>query len=183
MMKNILRSILEGAKIVVLSLVIVIPIRYFIFQPFIVKGESMMPNFQNGNYLIIDELSYRFREPIRGEVIVLRYPYNSSQRYLKRVIGLPGETIEINGTAVKIRDKNGQEIALNESVYLPAGTITEGDIVLLLKDNEYFVLGDNRAFSSDSRSWGVLPESKIVGRVFLRLWPIDEIAAFAAPAI
>ncbi len=195
-MKNFLRSILEGArsggarlaifeaaKIVVLALAIVVPIRYFIFQPFIVKGESMMPNFQNGNYLVIDELSYRFRPPARGEVIVLRYPYNPGQRYLKRIIGLPGETMEIRNAAIKILDKNGREIFLNETAYLPAGTITEGDVIFSLKNDEYFVLGDNRAFSSDSRSWGILPKNKIVGRVALRLWPADEIAVFAAPAI
>ncbi|PIZ77308.1 MAG: signal peptidase I, partial [Parcubacteria group bacterium CG_4_10_14_0_2_um_filter_7_35_8] len=125
-MKNFFIFVWETIKIVILALLIVLPIRYFVFQPFIVRGQSMEPNFQNGNYLIIDEISYRFKEPARGEVIVFRYPYNPSQRYIKRIIGLPGETIEIRDTQVYVFDKNGQKITLKEDTYLPETDITIG---------------------------------------------------------
>ncbi|MDP3093165.1 MAG: signal peptidase I [bacterium] len=180
-MKTFLNFVWETLKIVFLALAIVLPIRYFIFQPFIVKGQSMEPNFQQGNYLIIDELSYRLRDPKRGEVVVFKYPYNPSQRYIKRIIGLPGETLEIKDQKIRIFDEQGQEKILEENTYLPEEDLTTGDIRLTLKEKEFFVLGDNRLSSSDSRSWGVLPQSNIIGRVLFRLWPLGEVSEINAP--
>jgi len=166
----------EILKIVLIALVIVIPIRYFLFQPFIVKGQSMEPNFENSNYLIVDELSYRFRDPQRGEVVVFRYPKNISQRFIKRIIGLPGEKIEIEAGVVMMNGK-----ILDESKYLPSGVQTTGNTQISLDENEYFVLGDNRISSFDSRQWGVLPRKNIVGRVYFRAWPITDLTKFEAP--
>lgn len=171
----------EIIRIVILASLIVIPIRYFIFQPFFVQGISMEPNFHNGDYLIVDELTYRFRDPQRGEVIVFRYPKNPSQRYIKRIVGLPGETVEIKDGQVVVVDKDGRE-ALNESNYLSPSTPTSGNIRVSLSEDEYFVLGDNREYSSDSRRWGVLPEKNIVGKVYLRAWPFTALAQFEAPS-
>lgn len=172
--------LLEIVRIVILASLIVIPIRYFIFQPFFVQGISMEPNFHNGDYLIVDEITYRFREPQRGEVIVFRYPKNPSQRYIKRIVGLPGETVEIKDSQVVVVDEDGKEV-LNESTYLPPDTLTSGNIRVSLSKDEYFVLGDNREYSSDSRRWGVLPRKHIVGRVYLRAWPFAALAQFEAP--
>ena len=180
-MREFLNFIWETLKIVVVALAIVLPIRYFIFQPFIVNGQSMEPNFQDGNYLIIDEISYRWNSPERGEVIVFRYPYNPTQRYIKRIIGLPGETVEVKDNRVTIIDKNGKEQVLNEDTYLPLDDLTIGNSKTTLKDNEFFVLGDNRLSSSDSRVWGVLPRDNIIGRVLFRLWPPQEVSAITIP--
>src|SRR3990172_2097128 len=169
-MKNTLNFLWEVFKIVVLALLIVIPIRYFVFQPFFVKGQSMEPNFENGDYLIIDEISYRVREPHRGEVIVFKYPQNTSQRYIKRIIGLPNETVEIKEGYIQIIKQGQTKEILDESKYLPNYIQTAGDLTVTLGDNEYFVLGDNRPISSDSRRWGILPEPDIIGRVFVRAW-------------
>ena len=140
----------------------------------------MEPNFENGDYLIIDEISYKFREPRRGEVIVFKYPYFPSQRYIKRIIGLPGETIEIKSGKIAIfNQKENQQLI--ETSYLPSNIQTSGDTRVSLNEGEYFVLGDNRTASSDSRAWGVLPEKDIVGRVFLRAWPVSVLAKFEAP--
>jgi len=166
----------EILKIVIIALVIVIPIRYFLFQPFIVKGQSMEPNFENSNYLIVDELSYRFRDPQRGEVVVFRYPKNISQRFIKRIIGLPGEKIEIEAGVVMMNGK-----ILDESKYLPSGVQTTGNTQISLDENEYFVLGDNRISSFDSRQWGVLPRKNIVGRVYFRAWPITDLTKIEVP--
>jgi len=176
--KNLL---LEIVKIVILATVIVFPVRYFLFQPFFVQGVSMEPNFENGDYLIIDEISYRFREPKRGEVIVFKYPKNPIQRYIKRIIGLPGETVKIEQGKVIIIDENGEEL-LDESEYLSDSIETSGNIRVSLLENEYFVLGDNRNFSSDSRRWGVLPENYIIGKVYVRAWPFAALAKFETPA-
>jgi len=179
--KNALSFIWEIVKIVIIALLIVVPIRYFIFQPFLVKGQSMEPNFENGDYLIIDEISYRIRQPQRGEVIVFKYPKNPSQRFIKRIVGLPGETIEIKDGKVIIY-KNGEPQGLDESSYLSKFLKTSGNIEISLSENEYFVLGDNRALSADSRSWGTLPRKDIIGRVFLRIWPLTTLAKIEAPA-
>ncbi len=176
-MKNFLSFLWETFKIVIIALAIVLPIRYFLFQPFFVKGASMEPNFDDGQYLIIDELSYRFRNPERGEVIVFKYPHDPSQRYIKRIIGLPGETVEVKDNKVFI----GNEV-LDESSYLSTDTPTPGLVKFVLGDKEYFVLGDNRLASSDSRRWGTLPRENIVGRVYLRTWPFATLTKFEAPA-
>ena len=179
-MKKFFLFVWDFLKIVIISLAIVAPIRYFLFQPFIVRGQSMEPNFSNGNYLIVDEISYRFRDPQRGEVIVFKSPTNPSQRFIKRIIGLPGETVEIENGNIRIF-KNGEMLFLKES-YLPSNLFTSGDIRVKLKDNEYFVLGDNRNFSWDSRKFGPISRDLIIGRVFLRAWPISEFSKIEAPA-
>ena len=176
MLREYLSPILETIKIILLALLIVMPIRYFLFQPFIVKGQSMEPGVVSGDYLIVDEITYRFREPARGEVIVFKYPFNPSHRYIKRIIGLPGEKVEIRNGKVYINGK-----PLNESTYLPPGTETPGEIETVLRENEYFVLGDNRIASADSRTWGPLPRKNIIGRAIIRAWPLDALAKFSAP--
>ncbi|MEK9135176.1 MAG: signal peptidase I [Patescibacteria group bacterium] len=177
-MRKVLTFVWETAKIIIIALLIVVPIRYFVFQPFFVKGQSMDPTFENGDYLIVDELSYKFRAPARGEVIVFKYPNDPSQRYIKRIIGLPGETVEIQAGKIIIfrADKN---ITLDEK-YLPPNDLTLGDTKAVLGAKDYFVLGDNRLASSDSRRWGSLPRDNIIGRVILRAWPLNSIAAFGA---
>jgi len=179
-MKSFFLFIWEITKIVVIALLIVVPIRYFLFQPFFVKGQSMEPNFEDGDYLIIDELSFRLRDPQRGEVVVFKYPNNLSQRYIKRIIGLPGETIEVKDGKVIVFNQGGGWI-LDESEYLSPAIQTPGDIRISLFENEYFVLGDNRYASSDSRRWGSLPRGDIVGRVIIRAWPFAALAKFEAP--
>jgi signal peptidase I len=163
----------EALKIVVVSLAIIIPIRYFLIQPFFVRGASMLPNFDNGEYLVINEIGYRFETPQRGQVIIFKYPLNPSQYYIKRIIGLPGETVEIKNGRVFI-----QGAVLDESDYLPEGRATSGNLKVELGQKEYFVLGDNRSASSDSRQWGILPRENIIGFVWIRAWPFDTFEVF-----
>lgn len=179
MIKNLLLSFFEIFKIFLIAFLIVIPIRYFLFQPFFVRGSSMEPSFHNFDYLIIDEISYRLREPTRGEVVVFKYPQDPSSRFIKRIIGLPGEEIKVEEGKVFVRE-NGEFRALQED-YLPSSIITSGNFHVLLKEDEYFVLGDNRAFSSDSRRWGPLERDEIVGRVLLRLFPFSCLAEIETP--
>ncbi|MDO8623889.1 MAG: signal peptidase I [bacterium] len=159
-----------------LIVLVVLPLRAFVISPFVVDGESMHPTFQNLDYLIIDEISYRFESPKRGEVIVFRYPLNPSIFYIKRVIGLPGETVSINHGAISIKDASGLLQTLAEP-YVATEDATYSKSVTL-GSGEYFVMGDNRPNSSDSRVWGPLPEKDIVGRVFLRLLPFSQASFF-----
>lgn len=136
----------------------------------------MAPAFEDGEYLIIDELSYRFSGPERGDVVVFRFPLNTSQFYIKRIIGLPDEKVMIKNGSIVISN-DSQEVPFDESMYLENG-YTAGDIEIDLQDEEYFVLGDNRNASSDSRRWGVLDDEFIMGKVFLRAWPVDRFTIF-----
>ncbi len=181
MVKNLLSFSWEISKIIIFALLIVAPVRYFLFQPFIVKGASMESNFYSGDYLIIDEISYRFEKPERGDVIVFRYPKDPSQRFIKRIIGLPNETVEINNEEIIIQTTDGITQILDESKYLSSRPLLGMDTVKL-NPNEYFVLGDNRQYSSDSRIWGPVDKKYIIGKVFLRVFPFSAFAKVEAPA-
>ncbi len=163
----------ELLKFVLIAAVIVFPIRIFIAQPFIVSGASMDPTFHNGQYLIVDELTYRFTEPSRGDVVIFRYPKNPNEFFIKRVIGLPGETVSIRGNDITVRRADGSTLTLEEPYVVNRGNGNQTDYPV--GDDEFFVMGDNRPESSDSRVWGVLPRKNIVGRAFIRLLPIDQL--------
>jgi signal peptidase I len=164
----------EIVRFSLFALLIVLPIRLFIAQPFIVSGASMETTFSTGQYLIVDQLTYHLEEPQRGDVIIFRYPKDPSKFFIKRVIGVPGDTVNISGNEVKITNTAFPEgVVLDESYILsmkPNTTLTE-----ILGDGEYFVMGDNRDASSDSRAWGVLQRDNIVGRAFLRLFPLTKV--------
>ena len=182
LMKQFLLSFYEVAEVVVISLFTVFVIRTYLVQPFLVSGASMEPNFQNGNYLLIDELSYRFKEPARGEVVVFKYPGDKKTYYIKRIIGLPNEHLVIKDGSVKIYNvANPEGLSLQEA-YLPKDVKTLGANDVTLGGDQYFVMGDNRYYSFDSRNWGAVARDEIVGITRLRLLPISAAQAFAAPA-
>jgi signal peptidase I len=170
----------ELLKAFILAMVIIVPIRYFLVQPFFVRGASMEPNFHDGEYLVVDQLSYRFREPKRGEVIVFRYPQDHSQFFIKRIIGLPGEDIRVADGRIMVKSSTYPSgVELEESEYIAQAIRTGGQLDVHLGNNEYFVLGDNRPASSDSRSWGAVSRDEIVGRAWIRAWPLDRILLFS----
>lgn len=181
----------EVVKVFFWALVIIMPIRIFLFQPFFVQGASMEPNFDDGDYLIINELGYKktevgagqfnfftvtpFKELQRGDIVVFKYPKNPQQYFIKRIIALPGEKIEIASGKVMIFNKEHPDgFTLDESGYLPKDLDTTPDMARALSDKEYFVMGDNRKFSHDSRAWGPLPEDMVIGKVMLRAWPVNK---------
>lgn len=162
--------LLELVRFSVIAVLIVVPIRLFIAQPFIVSGASMSDTFASGDYLIVDQVSYYFNEPARGDVIIFRYPKDPSKHFIKRVIGLPGDTVQIVGTKVIVSNaEHPNGITLTEPYIL--SMTNESSVIETLGEREYFVMGDNRDHSSDSRSWGVLQKERIVGRAWLRLFP------------
>jgi signal peptidase I len=168
----------ELLHVVVISLAIILPIRYFLIQPFYVKGASMEPNFHDHEYLIIDEISYRFSPPERGDIVVFRYPDDPRQFFIKRIVGLPGERIEISRGGVYLYNEERPEgFHLDESFYL-VDPYTSGEKVMDLSSDEYFLMGDNRSASMDSRAFGSVPKRFIVGKVLLRGWPPDKVKFF-----
>lgn len=165
----------EITRFTLLSLIIVIPVRMFIAQPFLVSGSSMDPTFEDGQYLIIDEISYYFNKPERNQVVVFRYPNNPSKYFIKRVIGLPGETIIVKDNRVTIKNKKNPEgFALSED-YVKNPDFQNRDIEIKLGEKQYFLMGDNRAASSDSRDWGPVDSKYITGQVLVRLLPVTKV--------
>lgn len=165
--------ILDLLKTGLVVFIIAFILRYFVIQPYIVDGQSMMPNYSNNEYLLAEKISYMIKEPKRGDVIVFRYPKNPSLNYIKRIIGLPGETVSIkNDTVSIINDQNPNGMILHED-YLPKTIKTEismgQSMTKKLNENEYFVMGDNREASSDSREWGALPKANIAGRSWVSI--------------
>jgi signal peptidase I len=170
----------ELLHVVIISLAIIIPVRYFLIQPFYVKGASMEPNFHDHEYLVIDEISYRFRAPARGDIVVFRYPNDPSQYFIKRVVGVPGDRVKIADNDVWIYGANSPEgVRLDESTYLASSVPTAGDKDVTLAPDEYFLMGDNRTASLDSRSFGPVTRDFIVGRVWVRGWPPEKFRVFA----
>lgn len=192
----------EIAKTVGIFLLAIILFRFYLFQPFLVKGTSMEPNFHDGEYLIVNELSYHISNPKRGDVVVFKHPepactdfVNSNYfnrvflqgpctNYIKRVVGLPGETVTIKDGNVFVKnDKNPNGFQLSEK-YIVAGTPTLGNQTVTLGKDEFFVLGDNRYpnASSDSREWGVLPRKNVTGKAGVILYPFSDFELVPQPA-
>ncbi|MCA9361315.1 signal peptidase I [Candidatus Kaiserbacteria bacterium] len=172
-----LHPILEIIQFAVIALIIVVPIRMFIAQPFIVSGASMVDTFHTGEYLIVDQISYRFHKPERGDIIIFRYPRDPSKFFIKRVIATPGDTIDINGNVVTIFNDEYPDGKVLDETYVESMK-PDTNLNEKLGSREYFVMGDNRDQSSDSRIWGVLQEENIIGRAFVRLFPISKLGAF-----
>ncbi|MDD2647014.1 MAG: signal peptidase I [Patescibacteria group bacterium] len=171
----------DVVKLVIIAFIIVWPIHKFVFQPFLVQGPSMEPNFYDREYLIVEEVSHHFVDPQRGEVVVLRSPYNSREYLIKRIIALPGERIVIKEGNIWIYNgKNPQGVKVEEN-YLPAGLNTGGEVDQMLAVDQYYVLGDNRSVSLDSRSFGPVQRGMVIGRVWLRGWPLNRLANFRLP--
>lgn len=166
------KGIREWIQVIILALIIALPIRHFVATPFVVQGASMDPTFSTGQFLIVDRMTYRLEDPKRGDVIVFEYPNDPSIYYIKRIIGLPGEKISIKDGKVSANDQ------LISEPYVDPIHATDDTSERTLGGTEYFVMGDNRSQSSDSRAWGPLDKHFIVGRPVVRLTPLSAIALF-----
>ncbi|TRZ77831.1 signal peptidase I [bacterium] len=170
-------------KIAIGALVIVFLVRHFLVQPFFVKGRSMEPNFHDGDYLITNEFDYKFNinPPARGDVIVFKYPKDETKYFIKRIIGLPKETVKINdGSIVIFNEESPAGFRLTEN-YIANSVFTSGNVSTTLGEEEYYVLGDRRFESSDSRQWGVLDKKYIIGKAWTRVWPLDTMGVIKDP--
>ena len=166
-------TIWELVRFAFIAIAVVIPIRIFIAQPFIVSGSSMFPTFKNGDYLVVDEISYRLKNPERFDVIIFRYPHDHTKYFIKRIIGLPNEKIDIKEGIITVTNSEHPDGLILEQPYVQ--NESDGNAHYELKEGEYFVMGDNRLASSDSRYWGALKRNLIIGKAFIRLLPIQNI--------
>ena len=175
---SVWHSILEWVKVIVIALAIALPVRWFIAEPFIVNGASMDPTFATGQFLVVDRVTYRFESPKRGDVIVFEYPNDPSTYYIKRIIGLPGETVTINDGIITIINKENPKGLKLDEPYISSEHFARDSSTRTLTDTQYFVMGDNRAQSSDSRYWGPLESHFIIGRPIVRLLPVQTISVW-----
>jgi len=171
--RGVMSFVWEVIRFVFLALIIVVPIRIYIAQPYIVSGTSMEPTFETGNYLIVDQLSYRLADPERGDIIIFRYPLKTSKFLIKRIIGLPGETLRMDVGSLAVTSAGTDEFIKIEEPYVEKMALNT--FSMTLSDDEYFVMGDNRRASLDSRVWGPLERKYIVGRALVRLLPLTQI--------
>jgi signal peptidase I len=173
-----LKSWWQIAKGIDILLILGLLFRFFVLQPFVVDGNSMEPNYHDKEYLLVNQLTYRLRAPERGETIIFRYPKDPQEDFIKRIVGLPGETLEIDHGQVYINDLLLEENYINVEEAL-SGQLSK----ITLKNDEYFVMGDNRNHSSDSRDWGALPRKNIIGRAWLNVYPLRYWGLVKNPAI
>lgn len=176
-----LKSWYQLAKSIDILLILGLLFRSFILQPYLVEGQSMEKNFQNNEFLLVDRISYRFRTPQRGEVIIFRFPKNTAEDYIKRIVGLPGENIKIENGQVFINNLPLEETYLSKGVKTNVPANNANSLDLTLKTGEYFVLGDNRNNSSDSREWGTVPQQNIIGRAWFSVYPFGNFGKIKNP--
>ena len=179
-LKKIGAFIYETIQTIVILLSLFTFIYFFAMQPHQIQGASMEPNFYNGEYILTDKISYRFNEPQRGQVIVFKAPNNPRRDYIKRIIGLPGETVSLENNSIYINGRKLTEDYLSEDEFISAGPYLGKANQAVVPEGNYFVLGDNRDHSQDSRSWGAIKRGAIIGKVFFRYWPPKMIGTIEA---
>lgn len=187
--RTIIQFFLEIAETAIMAILIFLALYLFLVRPHQVRGDSMLPNFHDGEYLLTEMVSYNLlrHPPVRGEVIVFRSPEQPNLDFIKRVVALPGERLKIqNGDVFIINSEHPEGFLFDES-YLENGTVTQGRRTI--KEGEifstgdgYVVFGDNRERSSDSREWGVIRREDIIGNVWLRYWPPEVFALIKSPS-
>ena len=178
-MKSLLAGVgvffLDIIETVVVALALFVVVYLFLFQPHQVKGNSMYPNFHDGEYILTDKISYRLGLPKRGDVIVFKAPKNEEVDYIKRIIGLPGDEIKVSAGLVYINNKKLNEDYLPTDYVTSSGSFLSEDAPVKITEGQYFVLGDNRNHSSDSREWGFVKKDEIIGKAFFRYWPVNRV--------
>lgn len=166
---------LDILETVVIALAIFVIIYLFLFQPHQVRGNSMYPNFHDADYLLTDKISYRLSQPKKGDVVIFVAPKNEEYDYIKRVVALPGEKVSINDAdQVLVDNQIVDEPFLPEDIKTYGGNFLEIGKTITVPEDQYFVLGDNRSHSSDSRDWGFVPKENLVGKAWFRYWPLDR---------
>lgn len=172
--RKLINMFFDFLETIVVALSIFVVVYLFLVQPHEVKGSSMEPNFQNNEYILTDKISYRFTKPHRGDVVIFKSPKNPDIDYIKRVIALPGEQVKVESGAVYVNNKKLPEKYLKDETNLFPGSFVQEGVNITVGEGDLFVLGDNRPHSSDSREFGPIPEKSIIGRAFIRYWPLPQ---------
>lgn len=178
--KKFFAFLVDLAEVGVVGLAIFVLVYLLVFQPHQVRGNSMLPSFQDKEYLLTDKISYRFNEPKRGEVVIFKAPRNEEYEYIKRILAAPGDTVMISEGRVFVNGRAIEETYLPEDSYTRYGLFLRDNQKVTVPENTYVVMGDNRDHSSDSREWGFVPRKNIIGRAWFRYWPPKQIGVLHA---
>ena len=187
-MKNVVRSFsaffLDLVETIVIGLSLFLVVYLFFMQPHQVNGQSMVPTFQSGEYVLTDKVSYKLGQPERGDIVVFHAPpaancpVGTGCDFIKRVLGVPGGTVEVRDDAIIVNGQALTEPYIHDEFETLPGAFTR-DRAITLGADEYFVSGDNRPYSSDSRAWGPIQKRDIVGKAFFRYWPADKVGSIS----
>lgn len=182
MLRRLGAFFLDTIQVIVFALAIFSFVYLLILQPHKIDGLSMYPNFDDGEYLLTDKVSYRFHEPQRGDVVVFKAPTSDEgTEFIKRIIGLPGEQISLKNGRFYVNGKALEEDYLSNDVFTSSGNFLEDGDNIIIPEGRFFVAGDNRPYSSDSRSWGFITKDAITGRAWLTYWPVNMAGVIEKP--
>jgi signal peptidase I len=172
-LRNLWLFFLDFLETIVVSLAIFAVVYIFLFQPHQVDGKSMEPNFHNAEYILTDKISYRLGDPKRGDVVVFHSPQDVGTDFIKRIVGVPGDLVMIKDGYFYLNGTRLDEEYINDPGKVAPGRFLREGTTAEVPNGQYLVMGDNRLHSSDSREWGFVPKTNIVGRAFFRYWPVD----------
>lgn len=174
-------AIFDFLQGIVVILAVLVMIYLFVMSPQEINGASMEPNFHNGEYILTNKVLYKLREPERGDVVIFKSPKNKDVDYIKRVIGLPGDTVGLKGNALYVNDQRVEEPYLTPDIAIFGGSYLQEGQEIVVPPGRYFVAGDNRPHSSDSREFGPVPKEDFIGVAFLRYWPFSRFGVLTQP--
>ena len=180
--KKVGNFIFDTVQVIVFSVSIFLFLYLLVFQPHKIKGDSMQPNFPNGEYLLTEKVTYRFNAPTRGDVIVFKAPVAKDDEYIKRIIGVPGDTVSLKAGKFYVNNQLLNENYLSPTLYTSGGNFLRDGATVTVPEGEYFAVGDNRPYSSDSRAWGFVPFANITGKAWIVYWPVSSIGKVPQPS-
>lgn len=179
--KKIIAAIFDFLQSIVVVMAIMVMVYLFIMSPQEISGQSMYPTFENGEYILTNKIEYKLHEPQRGDVIVFKSPRNKDIDYIKRIIALPGDTLSLQEGKYYLNGKKLAENFLSPDLYTFAGSYLQENIEVTIPSGTYFVSGDNRPHSLDSREFGPIPKEDIIGKALIRYWPVDRAGLIKNP--
>lgn len=180
--KRAIAAIFDFLQGIVVFLAVLVMIYLFVMSPQEINGASMEPNFHNGEFILTNKILYKFTNPLRGDVVIFKSPRNKDIDYIKRIIGLPGDTVELKNNALYVNDVRVPEPYLAPDVFIFGGSyLKEGDPIIV-PPGKYFVVGDNRPHSSDSREFGPIAKEDFIGVAFMRYWPFTKVGVISRPS-
>lgn len=180
--KKAVAAVFDFLQSIVVVLAIMVMIYLFVMSPQEISGASMEPNFHNGEYILTNKIEYKLKNPSRGDVVIFKSPLNKDIDYIKRIIALPGETVILKDSALWVNGKKVAEPYLAPDVYIFGGSYLREGVEVTVPDGQYFVVGDNRPHSSDSREFGPIAKEDFIGKALVRYWPFDQMGLVKSPS-
>ncbi len=179
--KRAVIAIFDFLQSIVVVMAIMVMIYLFVMSPQEIKGASMEPSFVNGEYILTNKILFKLRDPERGDVVIFKSPSNPEIDYIKRIIGLPADTVSLKNNVIYVNDTKVEEPYLAAGISIFGGSYLRENQEVIIPEGKYFVMGDNRPHSADSREFGPIPKEDFIGKAFLRYWPFTKLGLVPQP--